>query len=137
MQSVKYLSLSFSHFLTLPDWPSGFVVLSKLRIHTIGYPQRARLARVIWKATQLDMIVTVAPVVWRRLGKLWQKYTIPATMPRGLVFKTVKSFLFFQLHQWMDLRSIQQMIFAIWGYKLTIARLKWWIIRRRLGKEPA
>jgi len=94
------------------------------------------MARTIWKAVKLDMIITIAPTVWGRLGKLWQKYTIPACMPRGGIFKQVKDLFFFQLHQWMDLRSIQQMIYAQYGYKLKIARLKWWIVRRRLGKEP-
>ena len=123
--------------MTLPDWPRGFTVLSKLRIHAIGHPDKAKLARVLWKAAQLDMIVTVAPVVWKRLGKLWQKYTIPARMPRGQVFQQVKGLFFHQLHQWMDIRSIQQMIYATYNYKISIAKLKWWIVRRRIGKEPS
>src|SRR5207249_4211351 len=106
------------------------------RVHVLGYLEKAKMARTIWKAVKLDMIITIAPTIWSRLGKLWQKYIIPSVLPRKAVFQRVKRLLFHQLHQWMDIRSIQQMIYQIYGYKLRIATLKYWIIRRKYGREP-
>ena len=82
------------------------------------------------------MIVTVAPTIWNRMGKLWQKHTIPAFLPPNHVFNTVKSYFFGQVNGWVDIRTIQQNIYNIYHYKLRISRLKWWIVRRRIGKEP-
>jgi hypothetical protein len=82
------------------------------------------------------MVLTIEPSMWRRLGKKWQKVTFAAKMPTGQVFHRVKRFFFLQLNGWMDIRSIQQMIYFIYHYKIRIATLKWWIVRRRTGREP-
>jgi len=82
------------------------------------------------------MILTIEPSMWRRLGKKWQKLTFAAKMPPRQVFQQVKRFFFTQLNGWVDIQSIQHNIHAVWGYKLRIATLKWWIVRRRIGQEP-
>jgi hypothetical protein len=82
------------------------------------------------------MILTIEPSMWSRLGRKWQKVTFAAKMPQRQVFQQVQKFFFYQLHNWVDIRSIQQMIYFTYHYKLRISTLKWWIVRRRIGREP-
>ena len=126
----------FLAFSMLPDWPEGFRVISRQRVHSIRYPKRSKLAMAVWKADQLNMIVTVPPAFWSRLGRKWQKIVFAARMPRIGVFDEVKDFFFAQLRSWRSIKDVQQDIATIYHHNLTIRRMKWWIIRRKYGREP-
>lgn len=101
-----------------------------------GYPERSKLAVTVLLADRFNMIVTVAPCFHSRLSEKWKKAVFGAKMPQIRVFQTVQRFFFAQLSQWKQLKDIQQDIYRIYGYALTVKRMKWWIMRRKYGKEP-
>jgi len=57
-------------------------------------------------------------------------------MPPIRVFEEVRDFFFAQLRSWRQIRDIQQDIATIYHHTLTVKRMKWWIMRRKIGKEP-
>lgn len=81
------------------------------------------------RAQRFKLIVTVCPSVYRRLSKLWQNLVFPDYIFGDMARNRIKEDLMFMVRNKMNLRDVQQLLFARHGLKFRIATLKRWIMQ--------